>query len=567
MVDRTKDQYKLTSPEPISLKITEKIVEQMKNSICRIENNEKSTGFFVKVPYKSKILPVLITTNNAINIDDILSNKNISLYLNNDKTIKELKLDDNRLKYTNEKLDITIIEIKENEDKLNVQYLELDDELINYFKQKKKESPDYLNNSYLNESIYLLNKTKTKDIFVSYGKLLYINNSDITHNCNIKEEASFSPILLLCNQKLIGIHYGNTKKYKYNKGKLLIYSLIEFSKIKNNLLIINKEGKNISMNYIIGEFDIKKVGQDIRIINSYEKFIREYDYNEYKKEYENEKQIKENCMIINDEFFPFSYFHKFNKKGKYTILYIFKKNITNTNYMFTGCSSLTKIDLSNFKTIKVTDMSDMFSGCSSLTNINLSNFNTYNVTDMSGMFDGCSSLININLSNFNTNKVTNMSHMSYECSSLMNINLSNFNTYNVTDMSYMFYECSSLTNINLSNFNTIKVTDMSWMFDGCKSLKAIDLSNFKTIKVTDMSGMFCECSSLTNINLSNFNTNNVTDMRGMFSKCSSLTNINLSNFNTNNVTNMSSMFYKCSLLKIENIITKDKEILTEFKNK
>ena len=34
----------------------------------------------------------------------------------------------------------------------------------------------------------------------------------------------------------------------------------------------------------------------------------------------------------------------------------------------------------------------MFSGCSSLTNINLSNFNTQNVTDMGWMFNGCSSL-------------------------------------------------------------------------------------------------------------------------------------------------------------------------------
>ena len=34
----------------------------------------------------------------------------------------------------------------------------------------------------------------------------------------------------------------------------------------------------------------------------------------------------------------------------------------------------------------------MFSGCSSLGNINLSNFNTLNVTDMIGMFFVCSSL-------------------------------------------------------------------------------------------------------------------------------------------------------------------------------
>ena len=380
MVDRIKEQYNTIIPEPVSLKITEKIVEQMKsNSICRIENNCKGTGFFVKVPYISELLPVLITTNHAINIDDILSNKNISLYLNGGEEIKELKLDDNRLRYTNEKFDLTIIEIKENVDKLNVKYLELDDEIINYFKQKKKESQDYFNNSYLNESIYLLNNTKDKDIFVSYGKLLYTNNSDITYNCNIKEGSSGSPILLLNNQKLIGIHCGNSKQYKYNKGKLLIYSIIEFSKIKNNLLIINKEGNNIFMNYIIGELDIKYDQQNIRIINSYEELQRENKYFVYKKECENEKEIKDNCEIrINGKLFPFSYFYKFNKKGKYTIKYNFK--------------DLTNINLSNFNTNNVTDMSCMFYECSSLTNINLSNFNTNNATNMSSMFTGCKKL-------------------------------------------------------------------------------------------------------------------------------------------------------------------------------
>ena len=37
-------------------------------------------------------------------------------------------------------------------------------------------------------------------------------------------------------------------------------------------------------------------------------------------------------------------------------------------------------------------MSEMFSGCNSLTNLDLSNFNTQNVTNMSAMFSGCKSL-------------------------------------------------------------------------------------------------------------------------------------------------------------------------------
>ena len=236
-----------TSPEPISLKITEKIIEQMKNnSICRIINHGIGTGFLMKIPYKSRLLTVLITTNHAININDIQNNKIISLYLNNGKMT--IKLDDNRLRYTNEKLDITIIEIKENDHNLNIKYFELDDGIINYFNLNEKERPNYLydlNNLYSDESIYLLNYSKDKDIFVSYGKLLNINNSDIRHNCNIKKGTSGSPILLINNQKLIGIHFDSSKQYKYNKGGLLIYSIIEFSKIKKSLLIINKEGKNI----------------------------------------------------------------------------------------------------------------------------------------------------------------------------------------------------------------------------------------------------------------------------------------------------------------------------------
>ena len=333
MVDTRKEKYITKSLEPISLKQTEMILDQMNNSICRI--NDKGTGFFVKIPYKSILLTVLITTNQVINTDDIQDKRNISIRLNNDKKIKTIKLDENRIMYTNEKLDITIIEIKENVDNLNNDYLELEDNIINYLKLdkiklNKKESPNYLD-----ESIYILNYLKSNDIYVSYGKLININNNDIYHNCNIKGESSGSPILLLNNQKLIGIHCSGSKHNKFNKGTSLIYSIIEFSKIKNNLLMINKEGNNITHNYIIAELNIEEDNQNIRIINSYEQATRENKYIEYKKENENEKEIKDNCeIIINDELIPFSYFHKFNKKGKYKIKYIFRKNITKTNYMF-----------------------------------------------------------------------------------------------------------------------------------------------------------------------------------------------------------------------------------------
>ena len=93
------------------------------------------------------------------------------------------------------------------------------------------------------------------------------------------------------------------------------YLLKEFSNIKKNLLLINKE-RYIINNYIIGEFDIKKDNQNIRIINSYEESKRENKFFEFKNI--NENEIRYNYEIrINDELIPFSYFSKFNKKGKY----------------------------------------------------------------------------------------------------------------------------------------------------------------------------------------------------------------------------------------------------------
>ena len=118
----------------------------MNNSVCRIYNKSKGTGFFTKIPYKNKLLPVLITNNHIIDENDIKANKNITIYINNDKIMKPIKLDNNRLRYTNKKLDVTIIEIKENEDNLNNKYLELGDGIIKYFELNKKDTLNYLNN-------------------------------------------------------------------------------------------------------------------------------------------------------------------------------------------------------------------------------------------------------------------------------------------------------------------------------------------------------------------------------------------------------------------------------------
>ena len=228
--------------------------------------------------------------------------------------------------------------------------------------------------------------------------------------------------------------------------------------------------------------------------------------------------------------------------------YLNTENVTNMSYMFSGCSNLTNLDLSNLDTGNVTDMSSMFSNCSALTSLDLSNFNTEKVTNMTYMFFACYYLESLNLSSFDTGEVTDLSTMFHSCNRLTGLDLSGFDTGKVTTMETMFYDCNALTNLNLSNFDTGNVTDMSSMFYGCEVLRSLDLSNFDTGKVTTMFSMFKNCSQLESLNLSGWSNTNVTRMDEMFYGCSALTDLNLTNFRTVNVTDMSQMFQYCSAL-------------------
>jgi len=393
-----------------------------------------------------------------------------------------------------------------------------------------------------------------KDLCFSNGKILSTSDNLLLHSCSTHKGSSGSPIISRkSNYSVIGLHTGSYKnnklndKFSFNLSTPIISIINDIKdKFKNKKIIMNDINKinevneyNKSNNYIIAELNAEK-NSKIKIISSFEEFKNNFILKNYNPiDYNNEKDIKKNCEIsVNNKKIDFCYFYEFKEKGKYTIKYSFKKNLTNTNSMFCDCSSLSKLDLSNFNARNVTNMSSMFFQCSSLTNIDLSNFNTQNATNMRDMFFNCSLLSKLDLSNFNTQNVTNMSGMFLKCSLLTKLDLSSFNTQNVTDMAYMFYGCSSLTYINLSSFNTQNVTNMC--------------------------NMFSRCSSLSNIDLSSFNTQNVTNMSCMFKECSSLSILDLSNFNILNMYDMSDMFIDCKSLKKEDLITQDIKILNEY---
>ena len=306
---------------------------------------------------------------------------------------------------------------------------------------------------------------------------------------------------------------------------------------------------------------------------------------------------------------------------------------TNCHLWFYGCKNLTTIEgIEYLNTENVTSMSLMFSGCSALTTLNLSNFDTQSVTNMTGMFSDCRALTTLDVSNFNTQNVTDMSFMFFNCSAITTLDIAKFDTKNVTNMSYMFYRCSALTTIYASDkFVTTACKEDRNMFTSCDNLVGAvpydenkvgkEMANYTTGYFTDIAskvaesyavfdeatntltfkhdtkkpyGAFalnevenapgwykpnddgsnanitkkvvfdasfanarptscCEwfngCTDLTTIEgIEYLNTENVTDMSGMFWGCAALTTLDVSHFDTQNVTNMSYMFSDCSAL-------------------
>lgn len=89
---------------------------------------------------------------------------------------------------------------------------------------------------------------------------------------------------------------------------------------------------------------------------------------------------------------------------------------TDCSYLFYRYNNLRSIDFGNcFDTSQVMDMSSMFSGCGSLTSVDVSKFDTSQVTSMWDMFSGCGSLTSVDVSRFNTSQVTDMVCMFYDC--------------------------------------------------------------------------------------------------------------------------------------------------------
>ena len=203
------DIYDVKNYPMSSIKTMDKIISQMKRTICNISANNKGkgTGFFCNINYDDwEILRVLITTNNVLDKFDISPGQKIKISLNDGEISKEILIDGKRKTYISQEYGITIIEIKSTDGLKLDSFLDID-EVINDENPKKNLQ---------NLPIYLLHYPKGDEIRKSENLIrkLSEDNYSIEHLCRCDLNSSGGPLINFNNNKVIGINkgFGNGKK-------------------------------------------------------------------------------------------------------------------------------------------------------------------------------------------------------------------------------------------------------------------------------------------------------------------------------------------------------------------
>jgi len=217
--------------------------EQMKKCICKIDGNKKGTGFFCKINYENKLIPVLMTNYHVVN-SDYFERENNLIVSTNEKRFA-INISNNNILYssTNKEYDLMIIKLNESQDEIN-NYLEIDKHIFSNKSEK----------AYENESIYILHYASGGKPSISFGYGFKQNNNyEMNHLCNTENCSSGSPILSLSSNQIIGIHRGCIRKKDgttTNYGTFLKFPLNELNQNKINKInsIIENNNDNVKNN-------------------------------------------------------------------------------------------------------------------------------------------------------------------------------------------------------------------------------------------------------------------------------------------------------------------------------
>jgi surface protein len=248
--------------------------------------------------------------------------------------------------------------------------------------------------------------------------------------------------------------------------------------------------------------------------------------------------------------------------------------LVSTSYMFSTCSSLVTIDLSDWEPVSLQTTDYMFYRCNKLQTIYAGDWTQYNVTSSVSMFGRMVSndpyplrgairfagtSADIQYANFSTGYFTCVvgEHNVLLSGSIFNTKIPSAATaivftntvadgFTYTDVSEA-QDGSILAWLNGTTYYVATVDGGSIvahpscgiMFYGKTSLKSVDFSNMDFSKVVTTINMFYGCTALTAVDLSMLDTSNVQSCRGMFQGCSKLTSVDLSANSLDGVSDMS----------------------------
>jgi len=253
-------------------------------------------------------------------------------------------------------------------------------------------------------------------------------------------------------------------------------------------------------------------------------------------------------------------------------------------YMFNGCSALSNLNISSFRTQNVENMSYMFNDCQSLTTIDVSNFNTESVNDISRMFYG-TGIQSLDLRSFNTSGFEYYEdYLSLNTTAVTlgvnwNIGLDSGLWRNTAGQEYnyneipqnvedTYYRVSLFWGINTDTHTLYisgqPVTGENFVSgtinkDGSFSedwspwalteedilYVVVGTSNTDIVRPTYMTKWFALLKYAVSFDFTYLNTENVINMSQLFYDCESVETLDLRRFNTAKVTTMDGMFKNC----------------------
>ena len=131
--DYIKEKELANLPKEIGTKELIVLLDLVKKNICKINCKDGShgTGFFCLIPIGwGNFLTSLVTNHHVLKEIDIQPGEHINFTIDNDNKEFSIIMDNSRKTYTNESYDVTIIEIREEDEIDEKSFFNLDNQIF-----------------------------------------------------------------------------------------------------------------------------------------------------------------------------------------------------------------------------------------------------------------------------------------------------------------------------------------------------------------------------------------------------------------------------------------------------